>query len=159
LSINLTGVGKTVETAAPSMVGRGQGGSIILTSSAAGLVSHPNLAHYTAAKHGVTGLMRVLAVELAPHLIRVNSVHPTTVDTPMVPNPATYEFTGQPGISREQAEEAFKPLDALPIAWVEAIDISNAVLSLVPDESRYVTGTTMVIDAGAMAAYKTPHQA
>jgi (+)-trans-carveol dehydrogenase len=86
VDINLTGVWKTVKATAPSMVERGQGGSIILTSSIAGLIAFPNLAHYTAAKHGVTGLMRTLAVELAPQHIRVNSVHPTTVDTPMVSN-------------------------------------------------------------------------
>ena len=158
VDINLTGVWKTVRAAAPSMVERGQGGSIVLTSSSAGLIAFPNLAHYTAAKHGVVGLMRALAVELAPHRIRVNSVHPTTVDTPMIQNPAIYElFTGQQGIGREEAEEAFKPLNALPIPWVEAVDISNAVLYLASDESRYVTGTTMVIDAGATAPYKIPH--
>jgi (+)-trans-carveol dehydrogenase len=140
------------------MVERGRGGSIILTSSAAGLIAYPNLAHYTAAKHGVTGLMRVLAVELAPHMIRVNSVHPTTVDTPMIDNPAIFElFTGQQGLSREQAAEAMKPLNAMPVPWVEAVDISNAVLYLASDEARYVTGTTMVIDAGATAPYKIPH--
>jgi SDR family mycofactocin-dependent oxidoreductase len=160
VDINLTGVWKTVKAAAPAMVERGEGGSIILTSSAAGLIAYPNLAHYTAAKHGVTGLMRVLAVELAPHRIRVNSVHPTTVDTPMIDNPAIYElFTGQQGLSRDQASEAFKPLNALPIPWVEAVDISNAVLYLASEESRYVTGTTMVIDAGALAPYKIPHPA
>jgi SDR family mycofactocin-dependent oxidoreductase len=160
VDINLTGVWKTVKAAAPAMVERGEGGSIILTSSAAGLIAYPNLAHYTAAKHGVTGLMRVLAVELAPHRIRVNSVHPTTVDTPMIDNPAIYElFTGQQGLSRDEASEAFKPLNALPIPWVEAVDISNAVLYLASDEARYVTGTTMVIDAGALAPYKIPHQA
>jgi SDR family mycofactocin-dependent oxidoreductase len=160
VDINLTGVWKTVKAAAPAMVERGQGGSIVLTSSAAGLIAYPNLAHYTAAKHGVTGLMRVLAVELAPHMIRVNSVHPTTVDTPMIDNPAIYElFTGQQGLSRDEASEAFKPLNALPVPWVEAVDISNAVLYLASDEARYVTGTTMVIDAGALAPYKIPHPA
>ena len=158
VDINLTGVWKTVKAAAPSMVERGEGGSIILTSSAAGLIAYPNLGHYTAAKHGVTGLMRVLAVELAPHRIRVNSVHPTTVDTPMIDNPAIRElFTGQGDISREEASEAFKPLNALPVPWVEAVDISNAVLYLASDEARYVTGTTMVVDAGATAPYKIPH--
>jgi SDR family mycofactocin-dependent oxidoreductase len=159
VDINLTGVWKTVRAAAPAMVERGQGGSIVLVSSTAGLIAFPNLAHYTAAKHGVVGLMRALAVELAPHRIRVNSVHPTTVDTPMIQNPAIYElFTGQQGLGREEAEEAFKPLNALPIPWVEAIDISNAVLYLASDESRYVTGTTTTIDAGATAPYKIPHQ-
>jgi (+)-trans-carveol dehydrogenase len=140
------------------MVEAGRGGSIILTSSAAGLIAYPNLGHYTAAKHGVTGLMRVLAVELAPHRIRVNSVHPTTVDTPMIDNPAIRElFTGRGDIAREEAAEAFKPLNALPVPWVEAVDISNAVLYLASDEARYVTGTTMVVDAGALAPYKIPH--
>jgi (+)-trans-carveol dehydrogenase len=158
VDVNLTGVWKTVKAAVPAMVERGEGGSVILTSSAAGLIAYPNLAHYTAAKHGVTGLMRVLAVELAPHMIRVNSVHPTTVDTPMVANPATYElFTGQQGLGREEAAEPMKALNALPIPWVEAVDISNAVLYLASDEARYVTGTTMVVDAGALAPYKIPH--
>jgi NAD(P)-dependent dehydrogenase (short-subunit alcohol dehydrogenase family) len=88
----------------------------------------------------------------------VNSVHPTTVDTPMIDNPAIFElFTGQQGLSREQAAEAMKPLNAMPVPWVEAVDISNAVLYLASDEARYVTGTTMVIDAGATAPYKIPH--
>ena len=159
VDVNLIGVWKPVRAAAPAMVERGQGGSIVLISSTAGLIAFPNLAHYTAAKHGVVGLMRVLAVELAPHRIRVNSVHPTTVDSPMIQNPAIYElFTGQQGLSRAEAQEAFKPLNALPIPWVEAVDISNAVLFLASDESRYVTGTTMAIDAGATAPYKVPHQ-
>ena len=159
VDVNLTGVWKTVRAAAPAMVERGKGGSIVLTSSAAGLMAYPNLAHYTAAKHGVVGLMRVLAVELAPHMIRVNSVHPTTVATPMIQNPASFGlFTGREDISGEEAEEAFKPLNALPIPWVEAVDVSNAVLFLASDESRYVTGTTMAIDAGATAPYKIPHQ-
>jgi len=158
VDINLTGVWKTVRAAAPAMVERGQGGSIVLTSSTAGLIAFPNLAHYTAAKHGVVGLMRALAVEPAPHRIRVNSVHPTTVDTPMIQNPASFGlFTGREDISREEAEQAFRPLNALPIPWVEAVDISNAVLFLASDESRYVTGLTMTVDAGATAPYKIPH--
>jgi SDR family mycofactocin-dependent oxidoreductase len=166
IDVLLTGVYHTIEVAIPPMVERRAGGSIVITSSTAGLkglgrnleAANPGFLGYTAAKHGVVGLMRVLAVELAPHMIRVNSVHPTTVDTPMIDNPAIYElFTGQQGLSREQASEAFKPLNALPIPWVEAIDISNAVLYLASDESRYVTGTTTVIDAGALAPYKIPH--
>jgi SDR family mycofactocin-dependent oxidoreductase len=106
IDINLTGVWKTAKAAAPAMIERGQGGSIILTSSTAGLFAYANLAHYTAAKHGVTGLMRALALEMAPHMIRVNSVHPTAVDTPMVQNEATYElFTGEPNRTREQVKE------------------------------------------------------
>jgi NAD(P)-dependent dehydrogenase (short-subunit alcohol dehydrogenase family) len=100
--------------------------------------------------------MRALAAELAPHMLRVNSIHPTTVDTPMVQNPALYEVFGMPGASREQVAEAFKPLNSLPIPWVDPIDISNAVLFLASDESRYVTGLTMTVDAGATAPYKAP---
>ena len=159
VDINLTGVWKTVKATAPAMVERGEGGSIILTSSIAGLIAFPHLAHYTAAKHGVTGLMRTLAVELAPHHIRVNSVHPTTVDTPMVANEPVWGLFlgGIEGATREQAAEGMKALNAMPVPWVEAVDISNAVLYLASDESRYVTGTTTVIDAGAMQPFKVPH--
>jgi SDR family mycofactocin-dependent oxidoreductase len=158
VDINLTGVWKTVKATAPGMVQRGSGGSIILTSSIAGLIAFPNLAHYTAAKHGVTGLMRTLAVELAPHHIRVNSVHPTTVDTPMVANEAIYGLFmgGAQGVTRAEASEGMKALNAMPVPWVEAVDVSNAVLYLASDEARYVTGTTTVIDAGAMAPFKVP---
>jgi len=161
IDINLTGIWKTVKATAPSMVERGQGGSIILTSSVAGLSAFPGLAHYTAAKHGVTGLMRTLAVELAPHRIRVNSVHPTTVDTPMVANETAWSLFmgGVQGATREQAAVGMKALNALPVPWVEPVDISNAVLYLACDESRYVTGTTMVIDAGALQPFKLPHSA
>jgi NAD(P)-dependent dehydrogenase (short-subunit alcohol dehydrogenase family) len=159
IDINLTGLWKTVKAAAPSMVERGQGGSIILTSSVAGIIAFPALAHYTAAKHGVVGLMRALAIELAPANIRVNSVNPTTVDTPMIANPAGYSLFmgGLPDVTREQAAVGMKAINALPIPWVEAVDVSNAVLYLASDESRYVTGTTMVIDAGAAQPFKIPH--
>jgi SDR family mycofactocin-dependent oxidoreductase len=159
IDVNLTGTWKTVRAAVPQLIEQGHGGSIILTSSIAGLVAFANLAHYTAAKHGVTGLMRTLAVELAPHRIRVNSVHPTTVDTDMVQNKALYElFLGTEEASRADAEVGMKAINALPIPWVDPVDISNAVLFLASDESRYITGTTQVIDAGALAPFKIPHE-
>jgi NAD(P)-dependent dehydrogenase (short-subunit alcohol dehydrogenase family) len=157
LDVNLTGVWKTVKAVIPPMIDQGSGGSIILTSSMAGLVGSPTLGAYTAAKHGVTGLMRTLAVELAPHSIRCNSVHPGVVNTDMIHNEAFYEFAGVPGATRAEADLAFRALNAMPIAQVEAVDISNAVLWLASDESRYVTGTTQVIDAGATAPFKIPH--
>jgi len=158
IDVILTGSWKTVRAAVPQMIERGAGGSVILISSAAGLVGYPNIGHYTAAKHGVTGLMRSLSVELAPHRIRVNSIHPTTVDTPMVQNPATYElFTGRADITRDEATKAFMPVNALPIPWMEPVDVSNAVLYLASEEARYVTGTTMQVDAGANNAVKIPH--
>ncbi|MDN5914383.1 MAG: mycofactocin-coupled SDR family oxidoreductase [Pseudonocardia sp.] len=158
IDINLTGVWKTTKAVIPQMLEQGTGGSIILTSSTAGLVAFGNLAHYTSAKHGVTGLMKVLAVELAQHGIRVNSVHPTTVDTPMVNNAPMYSlFLGEEGKTREDAMVGFKGVNAIPIPWVEAVDISNAVLYLASDESRYVTGHTQVVDAGGTAPYRSPN--
>ena len=158
IDVNLTGAWKTTKAVIPTMIEQGTGGSIILTSSIAGLIAFPQLAHYTSAKHGVTGLMRTLAVELAPYSIRVNSVHPTTVDTPMIDNEAVYSlFLGTPGATRADAEVGMKAMNALPVPWVEAVDISNAVLWLASDEARYVTGTTQVIDAGAMAPFKIPN--
>jgi SDR family mycofactocin-dependent oxidoreductase len=159
IDVNLTGIWKTVKAAVPQLIEQGHGGSIILTSSIAGLVAFGNLAHYTAAKHGVTGLMRTLAVELAPYRIRVNSVHPTTVDTDMVQNATVYQlFLGTEEASRADAEAGMKVLNALPVPWVDPVDVSNAVLFLASDESRYITGTTQVIDAGALAPFKIPHQ-
>ncbi|ROS32147.1 mycofactocin-coupled SDR family oxidoreductase [Amycolatopsis thermoflava] len=158
LDINLTGVWKTCKAVIPHMIEQGRG-SIVLTSSVAGLTAYANLGHYTSAKHGVVGLMRNLSVELAPHNIRVNSVHPTTVNTDMINNPAIYQlfFPGSPDLTKEQAAEGFIHLNGLRIPWVEPVDISNAVVYLASDEARYVTGTTQVVDAGGLAAYRIPH--
>ncbi|WP_028937386.1 mycofactocin-coupled SDR family oxidoreductase [Pseudonocardia spinosispora] len=159
LDVNLTGVWKTTKAVIPQMIEQGTGGSIVLTSSTAGLVAFGNLAHYTAAKHGVVGLMKVLAVELAQHRIRVNTVHPTTVDTPMIDNPAVRSlFVPQvQNPSKEQARELMKAMNALPIPWVESVDISNAVLFLASDEGRYVTGVQLPIEAGGTMPYKYPN--
>ena len=151
IDINLTGVWLTCKASIPHMIAAGNGGSIILTSSLAGLQANANIAHYVAAKHGVVGLMRTMALELAPHSIRVNSVHPTTVDTPMIMNDATIRLF-RPDLENPTIEdfaEASGTMNALPVPWVEAIDISNAVLFLASDEARYLTGVTLPIDAGA----------
>ncbi len=74
-------------------------------------------------------------------------------------NPAMYELFGLPGATREEAAQGFKAVNALPIPWVEAVDISNAVLFLASDESRHITGTTMQVDAAGTAPYKIPHEA
>jgi SDR family mycofactocin-dependent oxidoreductase len=152
IDVNLTGVFNTVQATAPSMVDRGEGGSIILTSSFGGLRGIPNAVHYTAAKHGVLGLARAFSQELAPHFIRVNSIHPSAVPTPMVDNDATLAVFGQAGetATLDDAREAFTRLNALPVPWVEAGDVSNAVLWLASDESRMVTGVALPIDAGSL---------
>ena len=152
IDTNLTGVWHTAKAAIPHLIAGGRGGSIVLTSSTAGLLAIPNMAHYVSAKHGVVGLMRTLALELAPHYIRVNSVHPTGVDTPMVQNDASMRLF-LPDVDNPTAEqyaEVMGSLNALPIPWVEPRDISNAVLFLASDEARYITGVTLPVDAGSV---------
>jgi SDR family mycofactocin-dependent oxidoreductase len=155
LDVNLTGVFHTVRPALAPMISAGRGGSIVLVSSVAGLAAFPNVAHYNAAKHGVTGLMRSLAVELAPHGIRANSVHPTTVDTPMVHNTAFYALAG--ATTREHAARAFRKGNAMPVPWVGPEEVSNAVAWLASDQSGYVTGTALPVDAGALQPFRLPH--
>jgi len=149
IDINLTGVWLTCKAAIPHLVAAG-GGCMILTSSAIALRPSANIGHYGAAKHGVVGLMRTLALELAPNMIRVNSVHPTGVDTLMIQNDAMYRQMA-PGVehpTREDIAPVLQSLNALPIPWVEPIDVSNAVLFLASDEARYVTGVAFPVDAG-----------
>ena len=146
IDVNLTGVFNTVEIAIPSMIQHGQGGAIVLTSSTAGIngIGGPTRGGrgYTASKHGVVGLMRSYANTLAPHRIRVNSVHPTGVRTPMAVNEAMQEFVA----ADPSMGDAFA--NALPVDMVESADISNAILWLVSDDARYVTGVTLPVDAG-----------
>jgi SDR family mycofactocin-dependent oxidoreductase len=149
IDINLTGVWNTVKVALPHLVAS-NGGSIILTSSLAGLKGLANSVHYNAAKHGVVGIMRSVANEFAQYNIRVNSVHPTSVNTIMIQNPAVWGLfdPANPNPTRESAVPVFQSLNALPIPWVEPVDISNAILFLVSDDGRYVTGVTLPVDAG-----------
>ena len=150
IDVNLTGEWHAAKAAIPHLRAGGRGGSMILTSSDAGLKPLQNLAHYVAAKHGVIGLMRTLALELAPDFIRVNALAPTTVDTPMVMNEATYRLF-RPDLENPTAEdmaEASRATNVLPIAWVEPVEISNALLFLASDEARYITGVALPVDAG-----------
>ncbi|MGY1708466.1 mycofactocin-coupled SDR family oxidoreductase [Geodermatophilus sp. SYSU D00758] len=154
IDINLTGVFKTVRAAVPHLRAHGQGGAIVLTSSTAGIKGLANLAHYVAAKHGVVGLVKTLANELAPDMIRVNSVHPTAVSTDMIHNRETYgNFVPdkpEDQVTRDDVAPLFQGLNALPIPWVESADISNAVVWLVSDDARYVTGVQLPVDAGSV---------
>ena len=149
IDINLSGVWRTCKAAVPHLLAN-HGGSIIITSSTAGIKGTPGLAHYVSAKHGVVGLMRTLAVELAPQSIRVNSIHPTMVDTPMVQNEALYELfmPAEEHPTKEQFAAISQSMQAMPIPWVDAVDISNALLFLASDEARYVTGVMLPVDAG-----------
>ncbi|HJT93550.1 MAG TPA: mycofactocin-coupled SDR family oxidoreductase [Mycobacterium sp.] len=149
IDVNLTGVHHTVEVAKKTMVEQGTGGSIVLISSAAGLIGiggdDAGSIGYTAAKHGVVGLMRIYANHLARHNIRVNSIHPTGVNTPMINNEHTRQW-----LERFVAESE-TPVDwgnAMPVDAVEPEDIAAAVAWLVSDEARYITGITLPVDAG-----------
>ena len=152
IDVNLTGVWQTCKAAVPHLVQGGRGGSMILTSSAAGLMAYPNIGHYVAAKHGVVGLMKTLALELAPHNIRVNSLHPTQVNTPMIMNETIYKLflPDQAHPTAEGFAPVSQEMNALPIPWVEPADISNALVFLASDEARYITGVTLPVDAGAI---------
>jgi SDR family mycofactocin-dependent oxidoreductase len=148
LAVNLTGVWNTGRVAIPSMIEHGRGGAIVLTSSTGGLMgvgtNDPGLLSYTAAKHGVIGLMRSWANYLAPHNIRVNSVAPTGCRTPMAMNASLSD------ILEANPQLASAMSNAMPVDMVEPIDVSNAIAWLVSDDARYITGTVIPVDAGAL---------
>jgi SDR family mycofactocin-dependent oxidoreductase len=149
IDVNLTGVYNTIKVAIPTMVKQGTGGSIVLISSAAGLagVGSPDAGSvgYAAAKHGVVGLMRVYANLLAAQNIRVNSIHPTGVETPMINNEFTREWLAKMAAQTDQPRSLG---NALPVEVLQAEDIANAVAWLVSDQARYITGVTLPVDAG-----------
>ena len=145
IGINLTGVWNTCTAALPHLLAAG-GGSMILISSTAGLKGQPFLTPYVASKHGMVGIMRSLANELASKHIRVNSLHPTGVDTPML--------NGMVGLTERieaSPDVGSLFLNSLPVDLISSADVSNAVLFLASDEAKYVTGLTMTVDAGASA--------
>ncbi len=153
IDVMLTGVVYTIEAAIPTLVEQNGGGAIVITSSAAGLKGTTRslrsktygMLGYTAAKHGVVGLMRAYANALGSYNIRVNSVHPTGADTPMVNNEA---FLG----AAPEVPELFEAMtNILPVPLIQADDVSNAIAWLVSDDARYITGATIPVDAGATA--------
>jgi SDR family mycofactocin-dependent oxidoreductase len=153
LDIDLTGVWKTVRASVKHMIDAGNGGAIVLTSSTAGLRNLNEIGHYVAAKHGVTGLAKALANELAPHNIRVNSIHPSNCRTMMMTNSGVRKMF-RPDLedpSLEDAIEGFGVIHLLDTPWVEPEDVTNGILYLVSDDGRYVTGTQFAVDAGMLA--------
>jgi len=149
IDINLTGVWKTTKAVTPYLMAQ-KSGSIVLISSGAGLIAPANLAHYVSAKHGVVGLMRALTNELGQYNIRCNSIHPTQVDTPMIMHEEIYKMFRPDLESPVKADivEVSRNMNLIPVPWVEAVDVSNAVLFLASDEARYISGTTLTVDAG-----------
>ena len=150
LNINLSGVWRTCRAAIPHLIAGERGGSIILTSSGAGLRGMPDVSHYVAAKHGVVGLMRSLALELGAHSIRVNAVCTTTVNTPLIRNPKHLQAF-RPDLENPTLDDAAKSarrMNVLPVPWIEPEDVSNAILWLCSSEARYITGVALPVDAG-----------
>jgi SDR family mycofactocin-dependent oxidoreductase len=155
MDTNLKGVWNTIQVTAPVLQRNPQGGSIILTSSAAGLRGQPHYAHYAAAKHGVVGLMRTFANELAEFGVRVNSVHPTGVRSPGMGNSADVpdlyarsRYFHLSGMNTLRDRDLEPDAEFAAVRSLPEVDISHAVLFLASDESRYITGVTLPVDAG-----------
>ena len=150
IDINLTGVWQTCRATVPHISAGARGGAVIITSSAATEIISANIAHYTASKYGLIGLMKVLAKELAPEGIRVNTVHPTGVKTPMILNEPMYRLfrpdLAAPG--RADFEESARTHNAMGIFALDPEDVSGAVLYLAADTGRHITGSTFMLDAG-----------
>lgn len=146
VGVNLDGSYHVAWAAIPHLLAGNRGGSIVFTSSTAGLRGFGGAQGgglgYAASKHGIVGLMRTLANSLAPANIRVNTVHPTAVNTMMAVNPAMTEFLeNYPGSGQHLQ-------NPLPVEMLEPEDISAAIAYLVSEEGRYVTGVTFPVDAG-----------
>jgi SDR family mycofactocin-dependent oxidoreductase len=153
IEVNLTGSFNTAKATIPHILAHGRGGSVIFTASVCGLQAVPGIGHYNASKFGVVGLTKTLALELGALGVRVNAVCPTNVATPMFQNDATWKlfFPDVQSPSQADAEapnSAARQMHVIPIPWVEVDDVTNAVMYLASDDARYVTGTTLVVDAG-----------
>jgi SDR family mycofactocin-dependent oxidoreductase len=149
INVCLGGVWRTVKATIPKLIEQGQGGSIIITGSTASLKGFAGVGHYSAAKHGVLGLMRALVNEVSRYSIRVNTVVPTSTNTPMIQNDMMRElFQVAQDAPLEEYGQAFQAMHTLPVPWAEPLDISNAVLWLASDESRYCTGDIIQVDCG-----------
>jgi SDR family mycofactocin-dependent oxidoreductase len=151
-AVNVTGVFNTVAACVPPMLDFGNGGSIVLTSSGAGLKGIRHLGGYNASKHAVIGIAQTLANELARRNIRVNALCPATVGTPMVTdNPDQLAFF-RPDLENPTLEDclpAFRRSAPMGHEWIDAVDVSNALVFLASDEARYVTGTVLPVDQGS----------
>jgi (+)-trans-carveol dehydrogenase len=147
IDVNLTGAWKTLKAAVPHLA---EGASVILVSSTVGIKGVANISHYAAAKHGLVGLMQSAANELAPRRIRVNTVHPATINTTMVHNQASYELFGLDFEKPDRGDfaAAIDQVHLLPGGAMDPIEVANAVLFLASEEARCITGVALPIDAG-----------
>jgi SDR family mycofactocin-dependent oxidoreductase len=150
IDINLNGVWWSVQAALPHLIAGGRGGSVVIISSEAGLRGMQNCVHYAAAKHGVVGMMKVLALELGRYDIRVNTIHPNSVNTDMLHNDPTYRLflPGRDDPTADEFARVAQRLNVLPMPWSEPAAISDAVSFLVSDSGRNITGIQLPVDAG-----------
>jgi SDR family mycofactocin-dependent oxidoreductase len=151
IGVNLTGVWKSAKAVTPHMIGR-QSGSIVITSSTNGLEAGLNYAHYVAAKHGVIGLMKNIALELAPYGIRCNSISPGAIKTPMTDQQGAWDmYAGHPGGTERDMVEAGYHFGALKgTTFMPPQVIADTALYLNSDLAAAVTGVTVPVDAGHM---------
>lgn len=150
IDVNLTGVWKIARAVSPAMIEQ-KAGAMVFVGSVLSHRANRQFAHYTAAKHGVLGVMRAFALELAPYGVRANSVDPTVVKTDMVMNQAYLDrLGGHPGTTLDEAREYYLKWNTLPIPWCEPVDVANAALFLASDEARAITGIALPVDLGAL---------
>ncbi len=155
IDVQMHGPYNTCRAALPHIVDGGRGGSVIIVSSTAGMRGFPNQVHYNMGKHAVVGLMRTLANEFAPQFIRVNTIHPSSVDTKMIQNDAIWSAFA-PGVENPTFDDfgdTFTAMNLLPVPWMEPEAISGAVAWLASDDAKYVTGATIPVDAGYLGKY------
>ncbi|OBH54810.1 mycofactocin-coupled SDR family oxidoreductase [Mycobacterium sp. E2479] len=146
IGVNLTGTWRTLRATVPAMIEAGNGGSIIVVSSSAGIKATPGNGHYSASKHGLTALTNTLAVELGEFGIRVNSIHPYSVDTPMIEPEAMMEiFARHPSFVH-----SFPPMPVQPNGFMAADEVADVVAWLAGDGSGTLTGTQIPVDKGAL---------
>jgi len=145
IDVNLTGVFKTIEATLPHLLNQGTGGAIIVTSSSAGLKGQPFTLPYTAAKHGLVGLVNAIAIEYGDFGIRANSVHPCGVSTHMGDAPGLMELITERAMT---IGPVF--MNTLPVEFIEPTDVSNAIVFLASDEAKHITGMQLKIDAGTV---------
>jgi len=154
IDTNLKGVFNTIRATAPHLIAAG-GGSMVLTSSVAGIKGQVPYAHYVASKHGVVGLMKAFANELGPHRVRVNTIHPTGVDSAMGSDPSVLEVAAAQPMFVPGATNVLPDLDIpageeyVPIGKIQPAEVSKTVLFLLSDDSRYITGVQLPVDAGS----------
>ncbi|MDV2477584.1 mycofactocin-coupled SDR family oxidoreductase [Rhodococcus zopfii] len=155
IDVQMHGPYNTCRAALPHIVDGGRGGSVIIISSTAGMRGFPNQVHYNMGKHAVVGLMRTLANEFAPQFIRVNTIHPSSVDTKMIQNDAIWSAFA-PGVENPTFDDfgdTFTAMNLLPVPWMEPEAISGAVAWLASNDAKYVTGATIPVDAGYLGKY------